>query len=60
VKTKSKRSSGSRSWSVTDARANFRKILELAKKNGPQTISRNGHAIATIAAASGGGRKAGR
>jgi prevent-host-death family protein len=55
VKQKSKRS-GSRSWSVTDARANFRKILELAKKNGPQTISRNGHAIATISAA-GGGRK---
>jgi prevent-host-death family protein len=51
VKKKTKRSSGSRSWSVTDARANFRKILELAKKNGPQTISRNGHAIATISAA---------
>jgi prevent-host-death family protein len=54
VKKKTKRSSSPKSWSVTDARANFRKLLELAKKQGPQTISRNGHAIATISAA---GRK---
>ena len=59
MKTKTKRT-GSRSWSVTDARANFRKLLELAKKQGPQTISRKGHAIATITAGGGGGRKSAR
>jgi len=55
VKRKTKKSGGSRSWTVTEARANFRKLLELAKKSGPQTVSRNGHPIATISA-SGRGR----
>ena len=59
MKQKIKRSGTSRSWGITEARANFRKLLELAKKKGPQTISRNGHAIATISAA-GGGRKSAR
>jgi prevent-host-death family protein len=55
VKKKSSKKShgGGRSWTVTEARANFRKLLELAKKSGPQTVSRNGHAIATISAAKG-------
>jgi prevent-host-death family protein len=55
VKRKSKKSSGGRSsWTVTEARANFRNLLDKAHKQGPQTISRNGHPIATITAA---GRK---
>ena len=53
-KTAKKSSSGGgRSWTVTEARANFRKLLELARKNGPQTVSRNGHPIATITASKG-------
>jgi antitoxin (DNA-binding transcriptional repressor) of toxin-antitoxin stability system len=60
VKRKSKKSGSTRSsWTVTEARANFRNLLDKAQKQGPQTISRNGHPIATIAAA-GGGRKSGR
>lgn len=52
MRKKTKKSSGGhRSWTVTEARANFRKLLELARKQGPQTVSRNGHAIATISAA---------
>ena len=54
MKKKTKKSSGGgRSWTVTEARANFRKLLELAKKSGPQTVSRNGHPIATISASKG-------
>ena len=60
MKRKTKKSGGSRSWTVTEARANFRKLLELAKKQGPQTVSRNGHPIATISASGGGGRKSAR
>lgn len=52
-KTKKSSSGGGRSWTVTEARANFRKLLELAKKSGPQTVSRNGHPIATISASKG-------
>jgi prevent-host-death family protein len=56
VKRKTKKSTGARSWTVTEARANFRNLLDKAQKQGPQTISRNGHPIATVTAA--GGRKA--
>lgn len=51
--TKKSKSGGGRDWTVTEARANFRKLLELARKSGPQTVSRNGHAIATISASKG-------
>ena len=59
MKRKTKKSAGSSrsSWTVTEARANFRNLLDKAHKQGPQTISRNGHPIATITSAGGGGRK---
>ena len=58
MKRKTKKSGSSpRSWTVTEARANFRNLLEKAQKQGPQTISRNGHPIAQIVAA---GKKGGR
>jgi prevent-host-death family protein len=42
---------GSQSWTVAEAKAKFSEIIERAMSEGPQTITRNGHAAAVVVGA---------
>lgn len=37
-----------RRWSVAQAKARFSEVIDKAKSDGPQTITRNGHTAAVI------------
>jgi prevent-host-death family protein len=41
----------SQSWTVAEAKAKFSEIIERAMSEGPQTITRNGHAAAVVVGA---------
>jgi prevent-host-death family protein len=41
----------SRTWTVADAKAKFSEVIELARSQGPQTITRNGRTAVVIVAA---------
>ena len=47
-------------WTVTQATANFRDVIDKAQSLGPQTITRNGRKVALVIAISEWGRKAQR
>ena len=38
-------------WSVADAKARFSEVIETARRDGPQTITRNGKPAAVIVSA---------
>src|SRR5438045_318709 len=40
-----------RTWTVADAKAKFSEVIELARTDGPQTITRHGRTAAVIVAA---------
>ena len=42
---------GSQSWTVAEAKAKFSEIIERARAEGPQTITRNGHTAAVVVGA---------
>jgi prevent-host-death family protein len=42
---------GAPSWTVAEAKAKFSEIIERARSEGPQTITRNGHKAAVVVGA---------
>jgi prevent-host-death family protein len=41
----------SRTWTVAEAKAKFSELIERAQARGPQTITRNGRAVAVVVSA---------
>ena len=41
----------SQTWTVAEAKAKFSEIIERARSDGPQTITRNGHTAAVVVGA---------
>lgn len=46
-----KASLAERAWTVAEAKAKFSEVIEKAKSNGPQTITRNGRKAVVVVAA---------
>lgn len=44
-------SMGTQNWTVAEAKAKFSEIIERAKSEGPQTITKNGHTAAVVVGA---------
>jgi prevent-host-death family protein len=42
---------GTHAWTVAEAKAKFSEVIERAKSDGPQTITRNGRKTAVVVAA---------
>ncbi len=42
---------GTQNWTVAEAKAKFSEIIERARSEGPQTITRNGHTAAVVVGA---------
>jgi len=42
---------GTHAWTVAEAKAKFSEVIDRARSEGPQTISRNGRAAAVIVSA---------
>lgn len=42
---------GTQHWTVAEAKAKFSEVIERARSEGPQTITRNGHAAAVVVGA---------
>ncbi len=51
---------GTRSWTVAEAKAKFSQLLDKAKSEGPQKITKHGHTTAVVVAAEEWERKAER
>ncbi|MDE2006315.1 MAG: type II toxin-antitoxin system Phd/YefM family antitoxin [Rhodospirillales bacterium] len=49
-----------RTWSVAEAKARFSEVLDLARRAGPQTVTRNGRSAVVIVSAEEWERKAHR
>lgn len=48
---------GTHAWTVAEARAKFSEVIDRAKSQGPQTITRNGRNTAVVVATDEGERK---
>ena len=45
---------GQRTWTITDAKAKFSEVINRARTDGPQTITRNGHITVVVVSAESG------